>query len=48
MLSSSALSNIGSLNMDVSTFGKSEGPVAVRPKSAPTSLKLLETRRQVC
>ena len=46
---SSALSNIGSLNIDVSTFGKSASPAAVQANvSAPTSLELLETRRQVC
>jgi len=51
MLSSSALSRIGSLNIDMSMFGKSKSasPVVVRANvSAPTSLELLDPRRQVC
>ena len=51
MLSYRALSRIGSLNIDMTMFGKSKSasPVAVRANvSAPTSLELLDPRRQVC
>ena len=50
-LSFSALSQIGSLNIDMSVFGKSKSasPLPVRANfSAPTSLELLDPRRQVC